>query len=47
MLLKLLRQLRWPMHQQKLLLLLLLLLLHHPLQLLRLLKLRPVRHRLQ
>jgi hypothetical protein len=34
-----LRQLLRPMHQQKLLLLLLLLLLHHPLQLLRLLRL--------
>ena len=46
MLLKLLRQMRRPMHQQKLLLLLLLLLLHHPLQLLRLPRLLLVRHRL-
>jgi hypothetical protein len=42
-----LRQLLRPMHQQKLLLLLLLLLLHHPLQLLRLLRLRLERLPLQ
>jgi hypothetical protein len=47
MLLKRLRQLRWPMHQLPKRLLKRLLLLHHPLLLLRLLRLLLVRHRLQ